>query len=76
MLRFLEKLRAGECDVVVGCRKNGEEPLFARSASSLFWKLYKKFILHERRGKLIMAVVLAKIFGNIVVPGYVMGRRC
>ena len=47
VLRFLEKLRAGECDVVVGCRENREDPLFARSASNLFWKLYKKFIIHE-----------------------------
>jgi polyisoprenyl-phosphate glycosyltransferase len=47
VLRFMEKLLFGDCDVVVGCRENRQDPLFARSASNLFWKLYKKFIIHE-----------------------------
>ncbi|MBI3481180.1 MAG: glycosyltransferase family 2 protein [Nitrosomonadales bacterium] len=47
VLRFLGKLHSGECDVVVGCRENRQDPWFARNASNLFWKLYKKFIIHE-----------------------------
>ena len=47
VLRFLEKLRSGDCDVVVGCRENRQDPLLVRIASNLFWKLYKKFIIHE-----------------------------
>ncbi|MDD2915786.1 MAG: glycosyltransferase family 2 protein [Gallionella sp.] len=47
LLQFLEKLAAGDCDVVVGCRENRHDPLLSRSASNLFWKLYKKFVIRE-----------------------------
>lgn len=47
VLQFLEKLATGDCDVVVGCRENREDPLLTRVASDLFWKLYKKFIIHD-----------------------------
>jgi len=47
VLRFLERLASGDCDVVVGCRENRQDPLPSRMASNLFWKLYKKFIIHD-----------------------------
>lgn len=47
VLQFLKRLAAGDCDVVVGCRENREDPLLTRLASNLFWKLYKKFIIHD-----------------------------
>lgn len=47
VLQFLEKLVAGDCDVVVGCRENRKDPLLTRITSDLFWKLYKKFIVHD-----------------------------
>ena len=47
VLCFLEKLYSGDCDVVVGCRENRQDPRCSRIASNLFWKLYKKFIIHE-----------------------------
>lgn len=47
VLRFLEKLSAGNCDVVVGCRENRQDPLLSRCASNLFWTLYKKFVIRE-----------------------------
>lgn len=47
VLQFLEKLAAGTCDVVVGCRENRQDPLLTRMTSNLFWKLYKKFIIHD-----------------------------
>lgn len=47
VLRFLEKLSTRNCDVVVGCRENRQDPLLSRSASGLFWKLYKKFVIRE-----------------------------
>lgn len=46
-LKFLEKLSVGQCDVVVGCRENRQDPLLSRSASNLFWMLYKKFVIRE-----------------------------
>ena len=46
-LQFLERLLTGDCDVVVGCRENRQDPLTTRLASNLFWKLYKKFIIHD-----------------------------
>lgn len=47
VLQFLENLSAGNCDVVVGCRENRHDPLLTRSASNLFWKFYKKFVIRE-----------------------------
>lgn len=47
VLQFLERLIPGDCDVVVGCRENREDPLLTRLASDVFWKLYKKFIIHD-----------------------------
>jgi glycosyltransferase involved in cell wall biosynthesis len=47
VLQFLEKLLAGHYDVVVGCRENRHDQLLSRSASNLFWLLYKKFVIRE-----------------------------
>ena len=47
VLRFLEKLANGGCDVVVGCRENRDDPTFSRLASNTFWRLYKKFVIPE-----------------------------
>lgn len=47
VLQFLQKLRTGECDVVVGCRENRQDPYFSRLASDTFWKLYKRFVIRE-----------------------------
>lgn len=47
VLQFLEKLQQDECDVVVGCRENRQDPYMSRLASDTFWKLYKKFVIHE-----------------------------
>ncbi|HET7834013.1 MAG TPA: glycosyltransferase family 2 protein [Gallionella sp.] len=47
VLQFLEKLASGNCDIVVGCRENRQDPLMTRLASNVFWKLYKKFIVHD-----------------------------
>lgn len=47
VLSFLAKLHSDECDVVVGCRENRQDPLLSRIASDTFWKLYKKFVIHE-----------------------------
>lgn len=47
VLQFLERMLPGDCDVVVGCRENRQDPLLSRLASDLFWKLYKKFIIRD-----------------------------
>lgn len=47
VLGFLKKLRSDECDVVVGCRENRQDPILSRIASDTFWKLYKKFVIRE-----------------------------
>lgn len=47
LLQFLGKLNSNECDVVVGCRENREDPLMSRLASNIFWKLYKRFVIPE-----------------------------
>ena len=47
VLQFLAKLYSGECDVVVACRENRQDPYLSRAASDIFWKLYKKFVIRE-----------------------------
>lgn len=47
VLEFLQKLRSGAYDIVVGCRENRQDPLLSRLASNIFWKTYKKFIIRE-----------------------------
>ncbi|OQA34069.1 MAG: putative glycosyltransferase CsbB [Betaproteobacteria bacterium ADurb.Bin341] len=46
-LQFLEKLKTGDYDVVVGCRENRQDPLLSRASSNLFWKLYKRFVIRD-----------------------------
>lgn len=46
-LQFFDKLTSGEYDVVVGCRENRQDPLGSRLASDIFWKLYKRFVIHD-----------------------------
>jgi glycosyltransferase involved in cell wall biosynthesis len=46
-LQFLDKLLTGQCDVVVGCRENRHDPFASRLASNIFWRLYKRFIIHD-----------------------------
>ena len=106
VLRFFGKLADASKDVVVGCRESREDPLGSRLASNVFWRLYKKFVIHEipengvdvfgcmsdsvfsftdlpvrilplfgLLGILIsflfgITILLAKLLGNVVVPGY------
>jgi glycosyltransferase involved in cell wall biosynthesis len=44
---FDERLRSGECDVVVGTRTKRADPLISRLASDLFWALYRRFVQRE-----------------------------
>ena len=47
ILQFLEKLSTEQCDVVVGCRENRQDPLLSRASSNLFWELYRRFVIPE-----------------------------
>ena len=44
ILRFREALAAGDCDVVFAAREGRQDPFLARSASALFWWLYRKLV--------------------------------
>ena len=46
-LEFLDRLITGQFDVVVGCRENRQDPLGTRLASDIFWRLYKRFVIHD-----------------------------
>lgn len=63
-LRFLEKLDLGNCDVVVGCRVNRQDPFLSRSASNAFWKFYKKFVIPEIPEKGVDVFGCNKVFRN------------
>lgn len=47
VLRFSERLAAGECDVVVGTREGRSDPLLSRLASRLFWGVYRRVVQRE-----------------------------
>ena len=47
VLLFLENLADDNCDLVIGCRENRNDPLLSRFTSDLFWKLYKTLIISE-----------------------------
>lgn len=67
VLQFLEKLSAGNCDVVVGCRENRQDPLLSRGASNLFWVLYKKFVVHEIPEKGVDVFGCNKVFRDQLI---------
>ena len=46
-LQFLEKLEKNQFDVVVGSRRNRDDPLGTRLASLIFWRLYKQFVVRD-----------------------------
>lgn len=46
-LHFHDKLVTGLYDVVIGCRQNRQDPIGSRIASDIFWKLYKRFVIHD-----------------------------
>jgi glycosyltransferase involved in cell wall biosynthesis len=45
--RFLEILARGEADIVVGQREGREDPALSRLSSSLFWGLYRRWVMRE-----------------------------
>jgi len=47
MTAFLSALAADECDVAVGTRTGRNDPFFTRLSSSIFWRLYRKFVVRE-----------------------------
>jgi glycosyltransferase involved in cell wall biosynthesis len=47
LIEFFSKLQEGSTDIVFGRRKNRQDPLISRFFSSLYWKIYRKFINRE-----------------------------
>jgi glycosyltransferase involved in cell wall biosynthesis len=47
MLEFLDRLITGRYDVVVGCCTDRADPLMARAAASVFWRLYRALVNRE-----------------------------
>ena len=47
LLEFCAALQGDACDVVVGCREKRDDPLASRLASAVFWKLYRRFVIHD-----------------------------
>lgn len=46
-LCFVEELRSGGCDVVVGTRQSRKDPLFSRLFSMVFWRFYRLLVQRE-----------------------------
>ena len=46
-LRFMEVLQSQEADVVFGSRDRRSDPFLSEMASSVFWALYRRFIIKD-----------------------------
>lgn len=44
---FYQELERGECDVVFGARSSRNDPAFSHIFSSIYWALYKKFVIPD-----------------------------
>jgi polyisoprenyl-phosphate glycosyltransferase len=47
MLQFSEALRAGNADVVFGCRTGRADPWLSEFLASLFWKIYRRLVVKD-----------------------------
>lgn len=47
LISFFQSLSNDECDVAIGTRNARKDPLFSRLASSMFWGLYRKLVVHD-----------------------------
>lgn len=44
---FFRALALDECDVAIGTRDKRNDPYFSRLASSVFWGLYRRLVVHD-----------------------------
>lgn len=44
---FFKALVNDECDVVIGTRDKRDDPYFSQIASGLFWRLYRRLVVHD-----------------------------
>ncbi|MBK3467249.1 glycosyltransferase family 2 protein [Pseudomonas sp. MF6776] len=47
LISFFQSLAADECDVAIGTRNARQDPLSSRMASSIFWGLYRRLVVHD-----------------------------
>ncbi|WP_130908558.1 MULTISPECIES: glycosyltransferase family 2 protein [unclassified Pseudomonas] len=47
LISFFQSLSNDECDVAIGTRNARNDPLLSRMASSMFWGLYRKLVVHD-----------------------------
>jgi polyisoprenyl-phosphate glycosyltransferase len=45
--QFFEVLDADRADVAFGFRRNRSDPFFSKLASTAFWTLYRRFVIHD-----------------------------
>jgi len=45
--KFYELLSSDKYDVIIGTRESREDPYFSRLTSSIYWRLYRKFVQSE-----------------------------
>jgi glycosyltransferase involved in cell wall biosynthesis len=47
LISFFKSLSNDECDVAIGTRNARQDPLSSRMASSIFWGLYRRLVVHD-----------------------------
>jgi glycosyltransferase involved in cell wall biosynthesis len=44
---FFRRLQADECDIAVGVRRSRGDPAWVRATSSIYWSLYRRFVIRD-----------------------------
>jgi polyisoprenyl-phosphate glycosyltransferase len=47
MLAFFKSLSTDQCDVAIGTRSRRHDPLVSRWMSALFWRIYRRMVVHD-----------------------------
>jgi len=47
LISFFKSLSNDECDIAIGTRNARKDPLSSRMASSIFWGLYRRLVVHD-----------------------------
>ncbi|KIP94857.1 glycosyltransferase family 2 protein [Pseudomonas sp. HN2] len=47
LINFFRSLANDECDVAIGTRNARQDPFSSRMASSIFWGLYRRLVVHD-----------------------------
>lgn len=67
VVQMYEKLKTEELDVIVGVRESRDDPLLSKLSSSIFWYIYRKFVVPEIPHGGVDMFACNKIFRDVLL---------